>query len=152
MAARNTKCSISMILRKNRGLWTVYNLSSTLDNIPSTVDILPSTLDKNLHSKRTYFLKLTHRERVMEVQWFLKRAHSRPQSPSFLGHVVLKREALEADVTGCPKISDIRSRMSRSYKYQQIFVSHRSTGDKTSWALPRVWLLWAVLKIQTSLN
>ena len=146
-----------MILRRNRGLWTVYNLSSTLDNIPSTVDILPSALDKNLHSKSTYFLKLTHQERVMEVQWFLKRAHSRPQSPSFLGHVVLKREALEADVTGCPKISDIRSRMSRSYKYHcsfswQIFVPHRSTGDKTSWALSRVWLLWAVLKIQTSLN
>ena len=91
-----------MILRKNRGLWTVYNLSSTLDNIPSTVDILPSTLDKNLHSKSTYFLKLTHQERVMEVQWFLKRAHSRPQSPSFHGHVVLKREALEAAVTRCP--------------------------------------------------
>ena len=68
-----------MILRRNRGLWTVYNLSSTLDNIPSTVDILPSALDKNLHSKSTYFLKLTHQERVMEVQWFLKRAHS--QSP-----------------------------------------------------------------------
>ena len=80
-----------MILRKNRGLWTVYNLPSTLGpstfyprpstiNIPSTVDILPSTLDKNLHSKSTYFLKLTHQERVMEVQRFLKRTNSRPQS------------------------------------------------------------------------
>ena len=29
--------------------------------------------------------------------------HSRPQSPSFLGHVVLKRWALEAVVTRCPK-------------------------------------------------
>ena len=48
------------------------NLPSTLDNIPSTLDILPSTLDKNLHSKSTYFLKLTHQERVMEVKWFLK--------------------------------------------------------------------------------
>ena len=41
--------------------------------------------------------------------------HSRPQSPSFLGHVVGKRGALEAAVTGCQKISDIRSRMCRSY-------------------------------------
>ena len=41
--------------------------------------------------------------------------HSRPQSPSFLGHVVRKRGALEAAVTGCQKISDIRSRMCRSY-------------------------------------
>ena len=40
--------------------------------------------------------------------------HSRPQSSSFLGHVVLKRGALEAAVTGCQKISDIRSRMSSS--------------------------------------
>ena len=43
--------------------------------------------------------------------------------------------ALEAAVTGCPKILDIRSRMCRSYKYhcscsKQIFVPHRSTGDK----------------------
>ena len=44
-------------------------------------------------------------------------AHSRPQSPSFLGHLVGKRGALEAAVTGCQKISDIRSRMCRSYKY-----------------------------------
>ena len=44
-------------------------------------------------------------------------AHSRPQSPSFLGHVVGKRRALEAAVTGCQKISVIRSRMCRSYKY-----------------------------------
>ena len=87
MAARHTKCSISMILRKNRGLWTVYNLPSTLDilpstldNIPSTVDILPSTLDKNLHSKSTCFLKLTYQQRVIEVQRFLKRTNSRPQS------------------------------------------------------------------------
>jgi len=43
--------------------------------------------------------------------------HSRPQSPSFLGHVVGKRGALEAAVTGCQKISDIRSRMCRSYKH-----------------------------------
>ena len=43
--------------------------------------------------------------------------HSRPQSPSFLGHVVRKRGALEAAVTGCQKISDIRSRMCKSYKY-----------------------------------
>ena len=43
--------------------------------------------------------------------------HSRPQSPSFLGHVVEKRGALEAAVTGCQKISDIRLRMCRSYKY-----------------------------------
>ena len=27
--------------------------------------------------------------------------HSRPKSPSFLGHLVLKRGALEAAVTGC---------------------------------------------------
>ena len=61
--------------------------------------------------------------------------HSRPQSPSFLGHVVGKRGALEAAVTGCQKISDIRLRMCRSYKYhcscsQGIFVPHRSTGGK----------------------
>ena len=43
--------------------------------------------------------------------------HSRPQSPSFLGHVVRKRGALEAAVTGSQKISDIRSRMCKSYKY-----------------------------------
>ena len=43
--------------------------------------------------------------------------HSRPQSPSFLGHVVRKPGALEAAVTGCEKISDIRSRMCKSYKY-----------------------------------
>ena len=42
---------------------------------------------------------------------------SRPQSLSFLGHVVGKRGALDAAVTGCQKISDIRSRMCRSYKY-----------------------------------
>ena len=28
MAARNAMCSISMILRKNRGLWTVYEYES----------------------------------------------------------------------------------------------------------------------------
>ena len=44
-------------------------------------------------------------------------SHSRPQSASFLGHVVGKRGALEAAVTGCQKISDIRSRMCRRYKY-----------------------------------
>ena len=43
--------------------------------------------------------------------------HSRPQIPSFLGHMVGKRGALEGPVTGCQKISDIRSRMCRSYKY-----------------------------------
>ena len=43
--------------------------------------------------------------------------HSRPQSPSLLGQVVLKRGALEAAITGCQKISDIRSRMCRSYEY-----------------------------------
>ena len=43
--------------------------------------------------------------------------HSLPQSPSFLGHVVRKRMALEAAVNGCQKISDIRSRMCKSYKY-----------------------------------
>ena len=57
--------------------------------------------------------------------------HSRPQSLSFLGHVVLKPGALEAAVTRCQKICEIRSRMCRSYKYhcscsQQIFVPHRS--------------------------
>ena len=46
-----------------------------------------------------------------------QRAHSRPQSPSFLGHVVKKRGALEAAVTGCQKISHIRSRTCKSYKY-----------------------------------
>ena len=48
--------------------------------------------------------------------WDLRRSswsHSRPQSPSFLGHVVGKRGALDAAVTGCQKISDIRSRMCR---------------------------------------
>ena len=66
----------------------------------------------------------------------VKRAtHSRRQSPSFLGHVVLKQGVLEAAVTGCQKISDIRSRMSRSCKYhcscpKRIFVPHRSTGEK----------------------
>ena len=56
---------------------TLDILLSTLDNITSTLelDILPSTLDKNLHSKTSYFLKLTHKERVMEVQWFLKGTH-----------------------------------------------------------------------------
>ena len=39
--------------------------------------------------------------------------HSRPQSPSFLGHVVGKRGALEAAVTGCQKISDIRSHVQK---------------------------------------
>ena len=45
---------------------------TTLDNLPSTLDILASTLDKNLHSKSTYFLKLTHQEKVMEVKWFVE--------------------------------------------------------------------------------
>ena len=66
---------------------------------------------------------------------YVSTVHSRPQSPSFLGHVVGKRGALEAAVTGCQKISDIRSRMCRSYKYHcscsyRIFVPHRSTGGK----------------------
>ena len=57
--------------------------------------------------------------------------HSRPQSPSFLGHVIGKRGALDAAVTGCQKISDIRLRMCKSYKYhcscsQRIFVPRRS--------------------------
>ena len=43
MAARHTKRSISMILRKNRGLWTVYNLPSTLRPRPSTIYPRPST-------------------------------------------------------------------------------------------------------------
>ena len=55
---------------------TLDILLSTLDNISSTLDILPSTLDKNLHSKTSYFLKLTDKERVMEVQWFLKGTQS----------------------------------------------------------------------------
>ena len=42
--------------------------------------------------------------------------HSCPQSPSFLGHVVGKRGALEAAVIGCQNISDIRSGMCKSYK------------------------------------
>ena len=60
--------------------------------------------------------------------------HSRTQSPSFLGHVVLKRGALEAAVTGCQKISDIRSRMCRSYRYhcscsKGILVPHRASRE-----------------------
>ena len=48
---------------------TIKKMPSTLDSISSTLD---TTLDKNLHSKTSYFLKSTHQERVMEVQWFLK--------------------------------------------------------------------------------
>ena len=48
---------------------TIIKIPSTLDSISSTLD---TTLDKNLHSKTSYFLKSTHQERVMEVQWFLK--------------------------------------------------------------------------------
>ena len=56
-------------------------------------------------------------------------------SPSFLGHVVLKRGALEAAVTRRQKFSDIRSRIWGSYKYhcscsKRIFVPDRSTGEK----------------------
>ena len=39
---------------------TIKKIPSTLDSISSTLDILPPTLDKNLHSKTSYFLKLTH--------------------------------------------------------------------------------------------
>ena len=45
MAARHTKRSISMILRKNRGLWTVYNLPSILDPRQYILDRRHSTLD-----------------------------------------------------------------------------------------------------------
>ena len=41
-------------------------------------------------------------------------AFSSPESV-VLGHVVLKRGALEAAFTECQKISDIRSRMCRKY-------------------------------------
>ena len=61
-----------------------------MNSLQFTLDPRQYALDKNLHSKSIYFLKLTHQERVMEVQWSLKRTHSRPQSPTFLGHVVLK--------------------------------------------------------------
>ena len=37
------------------------------------------------------------------MRWLTLLDHSRPQSPSFLGHLVLKRWALEAVVTECPK-------------------------------------------------
>ena len=56
-------------------------------------------------------------------------------SPSFLGHVVLQRGALEAAVTRRQKFSDIRSRIWGSYKYhcscsKRIFVPDHSTGEK----------------------
>ena len=84
--------------------------------------------------------------------------HSRPQSPSFIGHVVLKRGALEAAVTGCLKTLEIRSRMcvdvtNITAHAHNGFCPHRSTGQKMLLPeLSREWLLWAVLKIQTSLN
>ena len=35
---------------------------TTLNNLPSILENIHSTLNKNLHSKSTYFLKLTHQE------------------------------------------------------------------------------------------
>ena len=43
MAAHNTKCSISMILRKNRGLWTVYFCPVSV-----TTKIFPKVIRKRL--------------------------------------------------------------------------------------------------------
>ena len=40
--------------------------------------------------------------------------HSRPLSPSFLGHLVGKRGALEAAVTGCQKISEVTNITARA--------------------------------------
>ena len=37
------------------------------------------------------------------MRWLTLLDHSRPQSPSFLGHLVLKRWAVEAVVTECSK-------------------------------------------------
>ena len=72
------------------------------------------------------------------------RPHSRPQSPSFLSHVVGKRGALEAAVTGCQKISDTRLRMCRT----DFCPSPLHWGkDFTLWALSREWLFWDVLKM-----
>ena len=116
LSSFDTHARWQTVTQSARSRWS-YEKIEALNSLQFTVDPRQYALDKNLHSKSIYFLKLTHQERVMEVQWFLKRTHSRPQSPSFLGHVVLKRGALEAVVAKCPKISNIRSRMCRSYKY-----------------------------------
>ena len=131
----------------------------TLDPRHFTLDPRQYTLDKNLLSKSTYFLKLTHQERVMEVQCFLKRTHSRPQSPSFLGHVVLKQGALEAsryrmsDNCGHPVTHVQKLQTSLLMLIRDFCPSPLHWGQNfTSRVLSRVWLLWAVLKMQTSLN
>ena len=93
---------------------------------------------------------------VLCIQFILSgspdKCHSRPQSPSFLGHVVGKRGALEAAVTGCQKISDIRSCMCRSYKLLMLITDFCPSPlhwgkNFTSWALSREWLVWDVLKM-----
>ena len=132
------------------------SLQFTLDPRHFTLDPRQYTLDKNLLSKSTYFLKLTHQERVMEVQWFLKRTHSRPQSPSFFVHVVLKQGALEAsrywmsDNFGHPVTYVQKLQISLLMLIRGFCPSPLHWGQ--NFTLSRVWLLWAVLKIQTSLN
>ena len=54
-------------------------------------------------------VRTSHARNFQDV-WEWKSAHSRPQSPSFLGHVVLKLGALEVALAGCQKTSDLRSR------------------------------------------
>ena len=80
-------------------------------------------------------------------------AHSRPQSPSFLGHLIGKRGALEAAVIGCQKISDIRSHVQKLQISLLMLITDFCPSllhwgkNFTSWALSREWLLWDVLKM-----
>ena len=89
LSSFDTHARWQTVTQSARSRWS-YEKIEALNSLQFTVDPRQYALDKNLHSKSIYFLKLTHQERVMEVQWSLKRTHSRPQSPTFLGHVVLK--------------------------------------------------------------
>ena len=79
--------------------------------------------------------------------------HSRPQSPSFLGHVVRKRGALEAAVTMSENFWHPVGHVQKLQISLLMLITDFSPSPLhwqkhfTSWALSREWLLWDVLKM-----
>ena len=149
LSSFDTHARWQTVTQSARSRWSYEKIEAVNSSLQFTVDPRQYALDKNLHSKSIYFLKLTHQERVMEVQWSLKRTHSRPQSPTFLDHVVLKPlRIFRTPGHACAEVTNITA-----HAHSGFLSLNAPLGTKfTSWALSRLWLLWAVLKMQTSLN
>ena len=151
LSSFDTHARWQTVTQSARSRWS-YEKIEAVNSLQFTVDPRQYALDKNLHSKSIYFLKLTHQERVMEVQWSLKRTHSRPQSRRFFVTWSWNRYRV-SQYFGHPVTHVQKLQISLLMLIADFCPSPLHWGQNfTSWALSRLWLLWAVLKMQTSLN